>query len=595
MSLRTRLALPIILSSLAFLAACGGGNSNPIVTPPPSGGFTNSNLSGNYVFSVTGTAADTQSDFVTIMGSFTADGNGNITGGVLDQNSTASKGLILDNITSGTYSVGADGRPAGSPNFPTGLLTLQTQNSGTFQFDYVLTSSTHGLLTQFESFGSASGSLELQADVLQSDIAGRSYAFNLTGSHGIGSDVCGVPSGGAPVPFATVGAFTLDANGNVISGVEDFNNNCLSSGSTSLAITGGYVDLSTFPGTGTLTTGTGASAITYTFDVYPVDATHLKFIEIDPLPITTVLVGDAFTQTSAIPTGNNVFTIAGFDIAPNVGGPFTAAGIFDFDSNGNIMGDSVEDINDAWLPGQFGSIAGGSAITAISSPLTGGRTEITFVTGFVNGNDGIACSSNCKFAAYPSSGGLQMLEIDDGGITNGIAYAQSASSLASGEGYGLNQTGVFFDNMSSFSSAEDDIAEFTNNNGSFSGIIDGNQQGSLAFKNSFSADYSADATVAGRGSVSPANNGYFLTTYVVDNSTAVAVSSDNTFVGLGAFVKQNSSARSNVVANHLAVLRVNASAHVRNLVMKKASRSASSQIHTSKDGAYTRSLKTRSK
>ena len=588
MSLRTRLALPAIVSALVALAGCGGGSSDPPVNPPPSGNFSNRNLSGNYAFSVTGTAADASNDFVTIMGSFTADGNGNITGGVLDQNSTAAKGLILDNITSGTYSVGADGRPTGSSSNPAGLLTLQTQSSGTFQFDYVLTSSTHGLLTQFETFGSASGSLDLQADVSPADIAGRSYVFNLTGASGSGNNVCGFSTSLTSIPFATVGAFTLDTGGNVVSGVEDFNNNCTAE--ANVAITGGDIDLSTIPGTAALTTGTGGSAITYIFDVYPIDATHLKFIEIDSQPM---LVGDAFTQTSAIPAGNNVFTMAGFDIAPNVGGPFTAAGIFDFDAKGNIKSDSVEDINDAWLPGQFGSITGGSPITAISTLLTGGRAEITFVTGFVNGNDGIACSSNCTFAAYPSSGGVQMLEIDNGGITNGVTYAQTATSLASGEGYGLSQTGVFFDGVQ-FSTAEDDIAEFTNNNGRFNGIIDVNQQGTLFFKNSFSADYTADTTVIGRGSVSPNSNGYFLTTYVVDNSTAVAVSSDNTFVGLGVLAKQNSSAKSNAIANHLAVLRVNSSAHVRNSTAKKASPAHSSTIHT-QNGPKSRSIKTRSK
>src|SRR5215472_11628948 len=166
MSLRNRVILPAALSLLAILAACGGGSSsNPPVNPPPSGSFSNSNLSGNYVFSVTGTANDASNDLVTIMGVLTADGKGNITGGVLDQNSTAANGLILDTITSGTYGVGSDGRPTGSSSLPTGLLTLQTQNSGAFQFDYVLTSNTHGLVTQFENFGSASGTIDAQSTV----------------------------------------------------------------------------------------------------------------------------------------------------------------------------------------------------------------------------------------------------------------------------------------------------------------------------------------------------------------------------------------------------------------------------------------------
>jgi len=224
MSLRTRLILPAILSSLAVLAACGGGgSSNPPVNPPPSGNFTNSSLSGNYVFSVTGTANDSANDFVTIMGVFTADGNGNITGGVIDQNSTASNGLILDTITSGTYSVGSDGRPTGSSSLPAGLLTLQT-SSDTFQFDFVLTASTHGLVTQFENLGSASGTLDAQSAVTQADINGRSYAFNFTGSSGFDTVFCNLSIGSSVViPYATVGAFILDSTGVITGGLEDWN------------------------------------------------------------------------------------------------------------------------------------------------------------------------------------------------------------------------------------------------------------------------------------------------------------------------------------------------------------------------------------
>jgi hypothetical protein len=563
MSLRNRLVLSAIVSSLAVLAACGGGSSNPPVNPPPSGGFSSSNLNGNYVFSVTGTAAT--NDFLALMGVFTADGKGNITGGVLDQNSTAQNGLLLETITSGTYNVGADGRATGTSSIPTGLITLQTQNSGTFQFAYVLTSSAHGLVTEFDSFGSASGTLDLQGNVTQSQISGQSYAFNLTGSSGIGADLCGIPTGGSPTPFATVGAFTLDANGQAVSGVgvEDFNNDCVSSGSTNIPITGGDIDLSTLPGTAKLTTGTGTSTITYTFDVYPIDATHLKFIEIDTQPM---LVGDVFTQASSFPTGNNVFTIAGFDVA--LGGPLTAAGIFHFDSNGNILSDSFEDINDAGNVRQFGAAAGGAAITGISAPLSGGRTEITFTSGFVNGNNLTPCSSNCIFAAYPSTGGLQLLEIDDAGSTNGVTYPQSATSLASGVGYGMNLTGV------TSSSSEDDVAEFTNNNGAFSGIIDINDQGTTSFRNVFSGNYSADTTIAGRGSVLQTTNAPLLTTYVIDGSTAVAVSADPGFVGLGALVTQNASAKSNVVASHLSVLRIRPSAHA-NSARRKAPTSRS--------------------
>ena len=547
MSVRNRLVLPVILSSFAVLAGCGG-SGNPTVTPPPSGSFSNSNLNGTYVFSVTGT--DAGNNFVTTMGAFTADGKGNISGGVIDENGTAGSPLLEAGITSGSYIVGPDGRPTGSSTAPTGLITLQTGTSNVFTFDFVLTSSEHGLITEFDNFGSGSGTLDLESTVTQANINGQSYAFNLTGAAGIGTTLCGTPTSGSVIPFSTVGAFTLDANGKISTGVADFNDNCLSSGSTNVSVTLGSVTL----GSGTtfgkaVITTTTAPAVTYSFDVLAIDATHLKFIETDTRP---TLTGDAFTQAPSIPSGNNVFTVAGFDSL--VVGPFTAAGLIVTDGSGHVTSGSVEDINDAGAASKI-------SFTGSYTPLAGGRSEFT-LSGFVNGNNGGGCSG-CLFAVYPSSGGLQMLEIDDGGMTNGIAYAQNATTFASGEGYGMNLSGA------TSGSSEDDIAEFTNNNGSFSGIIDINDQGTVSFKNSYGGNYIADTTVPGRGTVANTKNGPLLTTYVVDSSTSVAVSTDPNMVGLGALVKQNSSAKSNVVANHLAVLRTTPSPRMK-LAKKKS-------------------------
>jgi hypothetical protein len=554
MSVRNRLVLPVILSSFAVLVGCGG-SSNPTVTPPPSGSFSNSNLSGTYVFSVTG--SDLNGNFVTMMGTFTADGKGNISGGVIDKNGTAGSPLLGAGITSGSYIVGKDGRPAGSSSVPTGLLTLQSGTSAVFTFDFVLTSSQHGLITEFDNLGSASGTLDLQSTVTQANINGQSYAFNLTGTDGVGTTLCGVATGGplTPIPFSTVGAFTLDANGNISTGVADFNNNCVSNGSTNVSVTQGSVTLGSGAnfGKAALTTTTG-SAVTYSFDVLAIDSTHLKFIETDTQP---TLVGDAFTQAPSIASGNNVFTVAGFDSSSAVSGPFTAAGLIVTDGSGNITSGSAEDINDG------GAAAVIPSFTGSYTKLAGGRSEFT-LSGFVNGNDLVACSS-CLFAVYPSSGGLQMLEIDDGGMTNGIAYPQSATTFAAGEGYGMNLSGA------TPNSSEDDIAEFTNNNGSFSGIIDINDQGmALSFKNSYAGNYTADTSVPGRGTVTNTKNGPLLTTYVVDSSTSVAVSTDPNMVGLGALVTQNASAKSNVVANHLAVLRTAPSPRIKSAKKKSA-------------------------
>jgi hypothetical protein len=156
MSLRNRLVLPVIFSALTVLAGCG--SSNPIITPPPTGGFSNSNLNGTYVFSVTG--SDPSFNFLTIAGTFTANGNGGITGGVIDFNGNTSGPITNQAITGGSYSVGADGRPASR----SGVLTLSTVG-GPFSFDYVLTSKEHGLITEFDTGGTGSGTLDLQANV----------------------------------------------------------------------------------------------------------------------------------------------------------------------------------------------------------------------------------------------------------------------------------------------------------------------------------------------------------------------------------------------------------------------------------------------
>jgi hypothetical protein len=303
--------------------------------------------------------------------------------------------------------------------------------------------------------------------------------------------------------------------------------------------------LATVPGTATLT----SNGTTYTFDVYPVDATHLKFIETDTTPI---LAGEAFTQASSIPTGNNVFTFSGFDIVSL--GPFAAAGILDTDGNGNILSDSVEDINDNYLASEVTT-----GITGTYTALTGGRSVLTLSSGFINGNNGAGCT-NCQFAVYPSSGGLEILEIDNGGMTDGTAYAQTAgAALASSQGYGMNLSGLVLQNTISgqTTTEEDDIAEFTNTNNTLSpGVIDFNDTGSTTFGQKFSSTYAADSTISGRGTVTPSSNSYNLVTYAIDNANQVAVSVDAGLVGLGGMVQQSSTAKSSAAARHLAVLRL---------------------------------------
>ncbi len=506
MPLRSRFVLTIIFFNIAVLASCGGGGGiSHVIPPPPTGNFTNSNLNGTYVFSVIG--SDVNGLPLQLTGTLTADGNGNITGGAFDVNNP--NGLGVGNLSVGsgsTFGVTADGRATATVNTA----------SGAFGFAFVLTSSEHGLITEFDTGGTGSGALDLQTAVSQTQVA-QSYALSLSGSDG------------GLNPMASLAGFTLDGAGTVGNGVQDIND--FTTVLPQLTLSGTVlVGAAGAPGTAQLVTQTTLG--TLTFDVYAIDANHLKFIETDNLAF---LVGDAFPQQTTIPAATNVFTVAGLDLIQ--GFPIVAGGFIVTDGNGNVSSTSNEDINDG------GAVTTAIGFAGLYTAVVNGRSTMT-LTGFNNAS----LSSTTTFAAYPTTNGLQLLEIDTSGVTSGVATSQSSTTLASGQTYGLNLTGA------NTNGQEDDIAQFTNTSGSLSGLVDFNDQGNLTPAQVFAGTYAADSTNTGRGQVS--SSAFNLISYVVDNSTTVFIEQDTNQVGVGVFQSQNASVKSNLAANHLAGLRL---------------------------------------
>jgi hypothetical protein len=520
MSVRNGIVLLLALSTLTLLVGCG--SSSPKAVAPPGGGFSNSNLNGTYVFSSTGVDSN-NGLFQTVVGDFVADGGGGIKGGAFDV-AGVTVGVFPNNtVTGGSYHISVDGR---------GQATLNT--SGTpVTLDFVLTSSSHGLVTEFDGNGTGSGTLDIQPSApSQSALAGLSYSFGFSGSST------------APVSFGTVGSITLDASGNV-TGFEDFNSGGSSTALTDLPISSGtvLVGTGTAPGTAQFTTS-GAGMLN--FDVYVIDSTHLKFIETDPNLLAS---GDAFTQATSIPSGQLVFTMAGldsFNFAPPA--PMSLAGYLT--NTSGTLSAGLEDVNDAGNPFQSTTVAG--SIGA----LAGGRSVLT-LTNFVNGGFNDAANTYV-FAAYPftSNGvtGIQLLEIDGAGVTSGAAFAQSATTLASSQGYGLN--------LSAFNTGgyeEDDIAEFATTSGAFTGIVDINDEFSLSPTQALNGSY-APADTTGRGTFTTTNfvNGNY---YVVDSSTYLILETDSNQVGLGIFELQGSPAASAAVQRAISMLRPAVRAH----------------------------------
>jgi hypothetical protein len=514
MLLRNRFALSFALTILAVLAGCSSGAHSP--TPPPSGAFSNTDFNGTYTFSALG--ADENGEFA-MAGSFTACGctGGTISGGFIDLSDTTGAAPQSTIASSSTYSVNSDGRG-------TVTLDVNTASSGSLQIglDFVLTSSSHGLIIRFDSGGTGSGTIDLQpAQLAQSSLTGA-YTYSLSGADTNGN------------PISAAGSFTINADGTFATspaGVADFNY-----GATpyaSLTLTGGLV-----VGTaGQTSAGTAALDSTFgdlPFDVYAIDATHLKLIENDG---NAVLVGDVFTQQTSIPQGNYVFTGAGEDSSGDL---FALAGIFASDGASNFQ-NGAEDVN------ENGTTDGGTnpatpesfTGTFVASPTGSGRFQVA-LTNFAGGG---------TFAAYPSSGGLFLVEEDQGlnaGVTSLIALAQTSTAIASSTGYGLNLTGVDLTNEVEL----DEIAEFTASSSGMTGLVDVNDDGPESPKN-LTGTYTQGSNGVGSATFTAGGfGGMFF--YTADDTTTLLLSTDTGQVAAGLFQAQttpSSSAKASRIAS----------------------------------------------
>lgn len=514
MSLRNLLVLPIACASLALLASCGGsGTSAPI--PPPTGAYDDTSLNGAYTFSVSG--ADANGIFA-MSGTFTACGctSGNISSGTVD---IASPGGVITATalaTNSTYRITSDGR---------GLARLFYTISGVagtneVDLDFVLTSSSHGLVIRYDGLGTGSGTIDAQASSVA--LGTTPYAFSLSGADMSSS------------PFFTVGAFTVNSSGTITTGVADFNHN--GNLGTQLALSGSVsLGSGSTPGAATLTSTFG----TFAFDVYTVDATHLKFIEKDG---QAVMVGDVFNQPStSIPAGTLVFNVSGLDTGTNL---FVAAGLMTSDGTSQLT-NGVEDVNDAGVIDNNSNPATPVSFSGTFAATGGSRFQLT-LTNFAGGT---------TFAAYPSSSGLLLLEVDPGGfttaVTGGTAIAQqSGATLNTSAGFGMNLTGEDVVNGSEL----DQIAEFKLSGTTVTGLVDSNDfspaLGPVASGTSnVNGTYTAPSN--GTGTISFTKGGVAeIFYYPIDSSSALFISADNTQATMGILALQSAPTSGQVLTSH---------------------------------------------
>ena len=461
---------------LAFVLGCGGG----ISTPTPKGGFTAANVNGPYAFSLSGTDGG---GFFSIVGSFVADGAGHITSGNVDKNGAS--GTITNASLTGNYSVHADGR---------GTISLAT-SSGNLSFAFVIVSSTHLLITRFETVATASGSADAQT----------SSAFSASALAGtMVFDLAGIDAVSTQNNFATVGSFTTDASGAVTSGVQDTTTTL----GTPLNISTGSL---TVGGTGRGTATVGS----LNFVFYVVDANHLKIVANTG---SSLLGGEAFRQTGPITnasfSGPFAFTVAGTDTSRF---PLAFGGTITSNGSGGLTA-GTQDFNDA------GNLNIGVAMTSGSYSLPGGRGTLTITNSL----------STFNFAIYPTTNGVHMIEFDSGLAISGAAFAQTgAFSNSSIQGnYGMNFSAAIGSGgeLDAIASLQADGAS---PQGHYSGIIDANNAGSLSFGTGLNGTYTIGTNGRGPFTLSSGLGPQNMVIYVLNPSRALFLELDNNIVAAG--------------------------------------------------------------
>ena len=364
-------------------------NATVIVTVPA---FSNASLNGQYAFSL---RDPTYTVFVG--GSFVADGNGDLTQGVLDFISvpdaasafySGNSGGTGTNVAfSGSYQVGVDGR---------GTLTLVSSlppNELPSSYDFVMVSTAEGRMVSTNVVYASGALFKQDTSAFSNAAVAGNYAFRNVGRYS--SPDC---------PLDASGVFTLDGQGNVLAGTKDYNT--CSEGPYNTTFAGTY---SIGPnGRGTLAYKDPFDS--YALYVYVISASRMLLVSLGPpVACTTncaplVSTGEADVQSglpfsNASVSGGYTFALSGFaGTWELLAGQFTADG-----QNGTTEGeqdtvdDSLASTSDVPEQGTF-------EVTSNGRGTTDGFPSIVFY--FVSPSQAFLISSNYEVGkAYGQASG----------------------------------------------------------------------------------------------------------------------------------------------------------------------------------------------
>ncbi len=496
---------------IVTIYAVSQADSTQFLCVPVTVTLGNGSLTGSYAFSTRGRLTNSSNAFFARVGSFTAGGNGTISGGTEDTNQEGSPSIIKQQRTfTGSYSIGADGR--GTMQFCEDVSTTCTSGLATAFFHIVVSTPGQAQMIEFSPPSSSTATIVSSGEMVHQDplvFGGRN--LNLFGTYSF--DFSGISS--ASATESAVGEFTANGNGLILAGGPTTPGSMdLNPGGTQAVGASSYSISAN--GRGTMTIGS------LTFSFYLVSGSRAKFIETDASP-SSILVGDAFKQQASATCGWGLSTLQG---------PFV------FETSGTSASGGIADLVSFTADGSGGITAGaidennGGTVTSTDS-LSGTYT----LDGCGRGTMGLSGHSYILYMVSPAQ--LLIQEITSGVVADGTLVQPQGGpfTTASMNGsYAISLTGA---NAAGTAGKREGLAGQLTANGTgsvTSGAIDVNNFGTTSSVTTYVGTYT---TVAANGRttmlLNPTRN---LVLYFVSPTQVYALGADTTGFAMGSLYKQ---------------------------------------------------------
>jgi len=443
-------------------------NAYITVNPPV---VNNAELNGQYAFSFQGSNVfdafpNQQASFV---GSFTADGAGNLTGGLEDINGAS--GVTASQAFVGTYEIYSDNR---------GIFKLKTSpggaNLGTFRFAVGSISAgvaSKARFVEFDQTGTRGGGVIEKQDPTAFATA------KITGdySFGVSSVISTINSSTAN--FGAAGRFTASAGAISAGTIDEDSDGTVTSNAV---LTGSYTVAATGRGTMTLMVAGAPNPVNLVF--YVVSANELLVQSSDPQTLTSSL----FRGTMQHQTGAGTFSNASLNAA-------SVIGLEGFNSNGN---DVVLGILSIPTPGNFTVVGDENNLGALAALNQAGTYSVSS-----NGRVTVTGTPH-PMVFYLSAANQGFVVGTDTNASTGFFEPQTAGP------YSLN--GTFFFGPStpgqSFANSFDSGVETFNGTGTVTGTKDSPSINSLLAIQTFTDAYTI--AMSGRGTMTASNFVFYV-------------------------------------------------------------------------------------